>query len=314
MGFKGGSSCRVLFVCSGNRMRGCSAVVTNQAVALRKAGVEVLMYEIIGKGIFGYFWHLFRLKRYIRRISPDVIHAHYGLCGIVASLAGARPLVVSLMGSDLYLAPVMRFWVRLFSRFFWSVTIVKSQKMFRLIRNSEARVVPNGVDLELFREMSREEAREKLGFILPRNVLWASDPQRKVKNYSLAREACALLNSHETELRVVKDAEPREMALYFNAADVLLLTSFWEGSPNVVKEALACNIPVVSTPVGDVEELIAGIEGCSVCAPNAKALARGLEKALSITGRSNGRERLAHLDSKLVARRIMDIYREVKKS
>ncbi len=314
MGFKGGSACRVLFVCSGNRMRGCSAVVTNQAVALRNAGAEVLMYEILGKGILGYFRHLFRLKRYIRRISPDLVHAHYGLCGIVASLSGARPLVVSLMGSDLYLSWAMRFWMRLFSRFFWAATIVKSQKMFRLIRNPKAQVVPNGVDLELFREIPREEAREKLGFMLPRNVLWASNPVRKVKNYSLAREACGLLNSHETELRVVKDADPREMVLYFNAADVLLLTSHWEGSPNVVKEALACNIPVVSTPVGDVEDLISGVEGCSVCAPNAKALARGLEKALSLTGRSNGRERLAHLESKQVTGRIMDIYREVNKS
>jgi glycosyltransferase involved in cell wall biosynthesis len=288
-------------------------VVRNQADSLRKLGTEVLVYEILGKGVAGYLKHLFRLRRYIRRTGVSMVHAHYGLSGILASLAGARPLVVSLMGSDLYLSGFMRFWVRLFSRFFWSVTIVKSDEMFRLLGNPRAKVLPNGVDLDLFKEMPREEARERLGFTMPRNIIWASDPVRKVKNFLLAREACLLLNCNETELQVVKDVDPGEMALYLNASDVLLLTSHWEGSPNVVKEALACNIPVVSTPVGDVEGFITGVSGCLVCPPNAKALALGLEKALAINGRSNGRERILPLDSRLVAGQILSIYNSLLK-
>jgi glycosyltransferase involved in cell wall biosynthesis len=101
--------------------------------------------------------------------------------------------------------------------------------------------------------------------------------------------------------------------LYMNACDVLLMTSFSEGSPNVVKEAMACNLPVVSVLVGDVPELLAGIKGCVMCPREAEALGAALVQVLRDGQRSAGRLALQRkgLDQESVARKIMTVYAEV---
>ncbi len=299
----------VLFVCSGNRLGHCTAAIMGQQRALEESGVRVSFFYIRGGGVGSYIKSVFRLRRLLKEDGFYVIHAHYGLSAVVASLAGARPLIVSLMGSDVYGLRWIRGMVRFFAAHIWPVTIVKSEQMVGKLNLNNLKVIPNGVDFSLFREVPKRESRQKAGFHSAVHILWPADPLRDVKNFGLARAAIKMLKTEGCELSVIKYKGLEEMPEFYNAADVVLVTSRWEGSPNVVKEALACNIPVVSTAVGDVEKWLSGIEGCKVCDSDALSIARGLEYALTFKGRIRAREQISELDNRLVIEELLNIYK-----
>ena len=241
------SNFKVLFVSSGNNGK-LGVLVENQAKSLEKLGVEIDHFLILGKGLGGYLRNIPKLNKYIKLKDIDIIHAHYSLSAFVATFASAPNLVVSLMGSDAFL----NFWMKLAARFmytfFWKVTIVKTEQMKKSLKLSKAIVIPNGVDLDNFKFIDSSEARKKLGFQANKKiVLFLSDPKRDEKNYPLANKAISLLNRNDVTLFPVYNVSNQEIPTYLNAADLLLLTSKWEGSVNVIKEAMACNIPIVST-------------------------------------------------------------------
>jgi glycosyltransferase involved in cell wall biosynthesis len=193
--------------------------------------------------------------------------------------------------------------------------IVKSEQMKKAIHGPQQKIfiVPNGVNFTQFCPLARNEARTALGWDQERYyVLFGNNPDIAVKNYPLAKATIERLRAHgiEAELVVANGLPHDTVGLYMNASNALLLTSFAEGSPNVVKEAMACNIPVVSTNVGDVAEVIGRTEGCSVCPLDPDALASGLEKALHHTGRTTGRADIQHLNSETIAQRIITIYQK----
>jgi teichuronic acid biosynthesis glycosyltransferase TuaC len=299
---------KVLFICSATRKGRCTEAISEQARGLKKRGVEVEFFCVEEPGIRGYFKGMFRLRRFLRQNYFDVVHAHYGLSSMMASMAGAKPLVVSLMGSDVFGPKWLLGMVKFFSGFVWPSVIVKSEQMLSRLGAGHAMVIPNGVDLSLFREIPQEEARKKVGFLDREIVLWPANPDREVKNVTLAREAVHLLNDERVELKIVFDVPTERMPWYYNAADVVLLTSKWEGSPNVVKEALACNVPVVSTPVGDVAKWLEGINGCEICQPDPGNMAIALKKTLKRKGRIDGREKIEELDIDRVSDRLTNEY------
>ena len=180
-------------------------------------------------------------------------------------------------------------------------------------------IVPTGVPLDQFIPMPRDEARRRLGWPQDeRVVLFAANPARGVKNYPLAVETHKALQATEPDVRLrVAWSEAREempldqLPLWMNAADVLLLTSRSEGSPNVVKEALATHLPVVSTPVGDVAKLVRDVPGSHVRPPDPQALAEALSDALR-SGRSPAaRAAVEDLGVAAVARRVLGVYETV---
>ncbi|PWE00541.1 glycosyl transferase family 1 [Marinilabilia rubra] len=299
---------RVLFVCSGNKNGLCTPAVNEQARALKKRGVKISFFRVERKGVAGYLRGALTLKRHLKENKYDVIHAHYGLSAIMATLSGARPLVVSLMGSDVFGPRWILTLVKFFTRFFWPVTIVKSWSMAQKIDVPKVLVIPNGVDMELFREIPRKEARQKCGFSKPKVVMWPADPGRKVKNFDLAAAVMKVLNRSDVELKPVYGIDTMLMPYFYNASDVVLLTSLWEGSPNVVKEALACNVPVVSTRVGDVEERINGLKNCSTCDPYPEILAKALQQSLENENKPDGRNRIKELDNNIVVRKLLTLY------
>jgi glycosyltransferase involved in cell wall biosynthesis len=175
-------------------------------------------------------------------------------------------------------------------------------------------IIPNGIDLKLFCPGPRELAREHLGWDHESQVVLlnaAGDPHRK--GLDLAQESMKLVQSKlpRAKLCVISNIQPDVMPLYYRAADVLLSASLAEGSPNVVKEALACNLPVVSSPVGDVEERLAGVHPSLIVPRNVQAIANGLEKILREGKRSNGREHARHLGLDQVAQRVLSVYGSV---
>ena len=307
---------KILFVCSGNSHGRCTAAIEEQARVLKGYGAEIHFFRIEGKGLMSYLSAIGKLRHYVDEHSFDLVHAHYGLSGMVARLSGAHPLVVSLMGSDVFGAWWLRLGVRIFTKFFWPLTIVKSEEMAAKVGVRKVKIIPNGVDMELFREMPKTEARQELEMGLNSSfvVLWPANPAREVKNASLAQTAMERVEHSPCELKMVFDRPTEMMPLYYNAADVVLLTSKWEGSPNVVKEALACNTPVVSTPVGDVKKWLKKLEGCAICAPEPGEIAAGIDKALNHKGRINGRERIKELDNRNIIKRLFSVYAEVMNS
>lgn len=314
----------VLFLSSGNKNGVPTYLVFNQGESLKSEGVNIEYFTICGKGLFGYLQNVPRLAKHLKANSYHVVHAHYSHSGFVASLAlfiihpKRRPkLIVSLLGSDAYAKGWTRVVIKFLHWISWKTTIVKTAKMKQILRLSKAIVIPNGVDIKRFKPIEMKESKELLDINLNRRIIaFVADPKREEKNFALAKEAFNLLELEDVELLPVYNISNALIPFYLNAADVLLLTSKWEGSVNVVKEAMACNLPIVSTDVGDVKMNTKGLDGCYISSNNSEDIANNIEKALVFNNRTKGRERLVELclDSVSVANKLISVYKEVLKN
>ncbi|MEA1931118.1 MAG: glycosyltransferase [Euryarchaeota archaeon] len=237
----------------------------------------------------------------------DVVHANYGLSAPPAVLQWFHPTVVSLWGSDLLgtYGAVGRWAAR-----FADEVIVMSEEMAAEL-DCDCHVIAHGIDLDRFRPEPQAACQAELGWD-PESVqvLFPYPPDRDVKNYPRAErivEAAAAELDRGIELQTVSGVPHEEMPTYMNAADVLLLTSHREGSPNSVKEAMACNLPVVSVDVGDVEERLAGVEPSAVHTDDS-ALTDSLVEIIRRGERSNGRERISEISQTRQIDRLVDVY------
>lgn len=305
---------KVLFVASGNKTVGTvSAFVRSQYDSLLREGIEMILYPIVGHGFRGYLRHYWSLRKLIRKEQPDVVHAHYSTCGYLATMASLgykNKVVVSILGSfpkENRKCKIVRFFVD----HIWDSTIVKSERTRRQLGRN-VQVIPNGVNIEQFQIIGQDNARDIVGFDEKKKyVIFVSNPDRPEKNYLLAERAVGMLNDHSVELFPVFNKTHDDVVAYMCAADVLLMTSVSEGSPNVIKEAMACNCPIVVTDVGDVHERLDGLEGCYVAKTRKeKEIAELIGKALQFGKRTNGRNALLkqELTTEMVAKRIVEVY------
>ena len=303
--------------------------IKRQADFLTAAGVAVDVFPFYGgqRG-WNYLRAWFRLRAHLKH-GPryDVIHAQFGQSGLLA-LPKRRPLVVTFRGSDL-LGIVkdtdgQRTWkgriAQWLSRFVAAradaVIVVSEHMKASLPSGVRAHVIPSGLDLKQFRPRARDEARQGLGLDPhKRYVLFVGNPTQPRKRGDLARRAVELLSEKLPAELIVCWHVPHDLIpTYMSACDALICTSLQEGSPNVVKEALACDLPVVSVAVGDVPERLRGIEGCEVTADDRpETIAAALERVLRRGGRVAGRQAVAHLDEHLLTQRVIDIYRSAMK-
>lgn len=319
---------KILFVASGNLDKGMSPIVRNQGESLEQAGLTLSYYPIIGKGLRGYLKSVSGLRKHLQYNQYEIIHAHYGLCGIVSLLARRKEkLIVSFMGDDLLgtnrsdgsvtfssrLAIIINI---ILSKLFYDFSIVKSSKMSERLKKNKSTIIPNGVDLSKFFPINLSDARNIIG---TKNsckiVLFVSNAFRTEKNYKLAEESVLLLDSN-VNLLTVSGIDHPELNKHYNSAEVLLLTSYHEGSPNVIKEAMACNRPIVSTDVGDVKWVLGNTEGCYIATFDPQDIAQKLKKAIYYAETchyTKGRERILELglDSESIAGRIAKVYKEV---
>ena len=200
-----------------------------------------------------------------------------------------------------------------FARFKFNHSIIKSKIMqSKLIKGTNYSVIPNGVNFHNFYPIDQFTARKELSYNTDSQViiLFVSDPKRKEKNYKLLKDAFDLVRSSKKELLIANDIPHDMLNFYYNTANVLVLTSFHEGSPNVIKEAMACNLPIVSTDVGDVKDVIDDTEGCYITSYDPKDVAEKIEMALDFGKRTNGRENIKHLEINAIAKKIIDIYEQ----
>jgi glycosyltransferase involved in cell wall biosynthesis len=303
--------------------------VASQVRSLEPLGVESDLLEIEGyKSKWNYLRAIFEMRRRIRTKSYDIIHAHYGLSGLVARCQRRVPLVISFCGADLlgrvnavdritfgsWVLAILHRWLAHWAE----AVIVKSAEMVETIPDCKPALIANGVDFDMFRPLDRNACRRELGLKESgRYICFPYDPLEKRKNFAAVQDAVTLLNaerkktspaSDSVEILVVNDQPHDRVPLYLNASDALVLPSFSEGSPNAVKEALVCNVAVVATAVGDIPELISHIEGCYIVAPTSEAVADGLRRAFAHGGRVKARERLSRLSTDTVGQSVLDVY------
>jgi glycosyltransferase involved in cell wall biosynthesis len=302
-----------LIVASFNKGR-FAPFILEQAEALKDAGCQIEYYGLQGKGLNGYLKNLPSLKRKIKEFRPDIVHAHYGLSGLFANLQRRIPVVATYHGSDINDPKVLRFSKMAMRLSAWNIFV--SRKTLEIARPlNKYTLLPCGVDLSDLQLTSKTEARRIMGLNAnKRYVLFAGAFDNVVKNALLAKEAIALLQDDNVELLELKGYSRDEVTLLMCAADVFFMTSYTEGSPQVIKEAMACGCPIVSVDVGDVKERVDDITGCYVvktCEP--KELADLLRKAMAFEGKTKGREKIIAdgLNNEVVARKLIEVYGKV---
>jgi glycosyltransferase involved in cell wall biosynthesis len=320
---------RVLMIASDWPIPGPDATtyfIQRQADFLQAAGVAVEKFAFRGyKNPLRYLRNWARVRRRISRERFDLIHAQFGQSGLLA-LPRRLPLVVTFRGSDLlgiindvtgrHTLPgrVSQQASRFVARHADAVVVVAEHMKQFLPRGVSATVIPSGLDLTLFQPVPQAEARRRLGLPQDRHiVVFAGRPSQARKRYGLAKQAVEVLTRLlPADLHVVWGVPHEEVPLHLSAGDALLFTSSQEGSPNVVKEALACNLPVVSVRVADVPERLRGVVGCELCDDERpETLAAALERVLRRRQRSNGREAAQALDERLLTARLIEVYRSV---
>jgi len=310
---------KILIVCSGNApnfdFRIHNAFVYEQIEAVKSLyNIEYDTFFIKGKGFLGYISNLLLFYKQIRENKYSIIHAHYLLSGLFSRLQFKYPLIVTFHGSDINIS-IARIFSRILS-YLTSYSIVVSEELLLLLKNKKyTSVIPCGVDTNIFYPMDKTEVRKELNLYLNKKyILFSSSFKNKVKNFTLAKQAIDNLADKNIEVIELKNKTREEVSLLMNAADLLLLTSHSEGSPQVIKEAMACNCPIVSTDVGDVKEIVNFTSGCYITSFNANEVAKNIEFAIQfslIKGRTNGRDKVKHLDNEIIAGKICEIYKKV---
>jgi glycosyltransferase involved in cell wall biosynthesis len=285
--------------------------VKQQVESLRAKGVDVDVLFVNGpKSKLNYALVVVRFARQLRTRRYDLIHAHYHFSAYIARTQFRLPIVLTHHGAE-----VVSSWERSLCRLISPLVdrvIAVSPEVKAILGDPRIRVIPCGIDLDLFAPSNQTEARLALGLPLNRRlVLWAAS-RRPVKRLDRAQAAVRQLQQHlpDADLVVASGLPIDRVPAYMNACDALLLTSDAEGSPQVVKEAMACNLPIVSVDVGDVAAVIGKTDGCYIARKDPADLALKLELALSRDSRTSGRVAIQHLGLPAIADQVIQVYDE----
>jgi teichuronic acid biosynthesis glycosyltransferase TuaC len=288
--------------------------VHDQVDEIRRLGPEVEVFSF-PPGSRNYIPATLRLRRLLRRQRFDLVHVHYGLTAWCGFLAGARPLVVSFHGTDVRHPLVGWLSRRLAPRV--DLVAAVSRALFApedsrpgLPRVAGAAVLPCGADLGRFRPIPRDRARRELGLDpAGRYLLFPANPDRSEKRADRAGEVATATGA---ELLTGGTIDPERMPLWVNAANAVLVTSDYEGFGLVCVEALACDVPILSTPVGIAPFALAGVAGAH-CGPFETARwSDAVRPHLEAPDpRVAGAARAASLSAARMAERTVEAYRTV---
>lgn len=304
--------------------------IEQQIQGLRAIGVQVdvVVVDRLRQGMRAYLKLRGHLRHTIAQVQPQLIHVMYGgiMADVVTQAVSDRPTVVSFCGSDLLGEQLSGYLRKCIADYgVWASrraarratgVIVKSQNLQDALPSdtdhSKVRIIPNGVDLDRFRPLATDRCRQQLGWdahsfhvLFPMNS--GGDPRKRP---ALARAAVERIErlGIPAELHQLQHVPHHDVPVWLNASDVVLLTSLHEGSPNIIKEALACNVPVVSVDVGDVRERIEGVEGCYLALPGPDDLAAKLQRVHHGIRRVAGRTTMQGLSLQATALRLKQCY------
>lgn len=285
--------------------------IYEQMQGLKKLGCDFRICFVKGGGLKSYWQAWKNLCKMIDEYKPDIVHAHYGLCCMIANLQRRVPVVSTYHGSDINdskIRVLSKIAIRLSQR-----NIFVSKRLMSLInRPKRAIVIPCSVDTTTFYPMDKIECRKQLGMDLEKKyVLFSKEFADTVKNYPLAKQAVEIIDL-QADLLEFYGYTREQVPLLYNAVDLGLMTSFTEGSPQFVKEAVACGCPVVSTDVGDVREVIDGVSNCYLSTYDVDDVVNGMQKVLAVGHLSNTylHERYT---AEYIAKMIFELYTDICK-
>ena len=289
--------------------------VQDQVEALRSLGVKIDLLLIDAGNLSSFLQavkQLFKLNFQPKRY--DIVHTFFGHSAFIARCQFRYPIVATYLGSDLLGSIKVNWRDGLIGRtsLLWANhAIVMSEEMKTVTHRADTEVIPFGINTTIFTPRPQQEARNEAS--LPQEgklILFPWNPDRPEKMFSLVQEAVEILHQTDPTIQVIPiHGQPRErIALYMNACDVLVLTSLYEGSPVAVREAMACNLPIVSVDVGDVADIIADTPGCYLAQRNAEDIASKLQKVFENVSRTNGIKNMNNLDAVWSAKKVMQIY------
>ena len=303
---------------AGNHM---GAFLEREVEGLRKHGLDITIMHLQGKGKYARgMWQTF-LTNFDNRF--DIIHGQYSYGGAVALAQVRQPKVITFWGTDVLKDPAQDSRQNQFSRAIspWlarhaDACTVPFAKMAEELHSPNVVIIPQGIDFAKFHPMPQAEARQTLGLdpdLAHRYILFCANPAWPRKGYFVVEEAVRLMRQHGAPLDIlVANGLPHEQIMvYMNACDILAVPSSLESGPYVVKEAMACNLPVVSTDVGDVRTIIGQTEGCAIAERTGEDFARKMWKSLHTVRRTTGFLDIAHLSHEQLVTRIIAVYEQV---
>lgn len=283
--------------------------IYEQVQGLKGLGCKFQVCFVQGGGWTSYIRAWRDMELIIKEFKPDIIHAHYGLCCLIANLQRRIPVVSTYHGSDINEKKVR--WLSKIAIRLSAKNIFVSKALQTIVKNPQhSEVIPCSVNTDAFYPMDKQTCRKALG--MDKNkvyILFSKEFADGVKNYPLAKQAVELHNPN-AELLEFYGYTREQVPLLYNAVDCGLLTSFTEGSPQFVKEAIACGCPIVSTDVGDVREIIKDVKNSFISTYDVNNVAELLSKAIAI-----GHLAESHLHkkytSKYIIEQIYTIYKEI---
>lgn len=289
--------------------------VYEQGEALRKSGVEVDYFLIAGDGYFSYLKNVAPLKRRIREFKPDIIHAHYGLSGLTAVLQREIPVITSFHNGETlgFKQNVISSIASLFNKHtIYVAQHVYDKSLFK--RKSNYTIMPCGVTLEDLPQLDFHKTREKLGFRPDvKYILFGGSFLNLRKNYSLLKRALSLINDIKIETIEMNGLTRSQTTELMCACDLFALPTKSEGSPQALKEAMACGCPIVATDVADIKYLLGDVDGHFICTFEPEDVADKVRKALMFNKRTKGRERIIELGltNEQIADRLINLYKSI---
>jgi glycosyltransferase involved in cell wall biosynthesis len=324
---------KVLFVSSGNSEKfEIAPFIKVQGESIKQFGVDIEYFKVTGKGITGYIKSGFRLRKFLQKNNFDIIHAHYTLSGWTAVIGAYNKtkIVLSLMGSDSYGDYIAPNKVRITSKYITILTyliqpfvktiISKSKNIEKFVwLKKKSIILPNGIDLSIFHQTKETFKKELALNDNCKHVLFLGNKNNVRKNYKLVEKAINILNVPDLLLINPFPVSHNLVFKYLNEADVLVLASLAEGSPNIIKEAMACNCPIVATDVGDIRWLFGDEPGHFITTFDPEDVAEKIKSALefaAINGRTHGRDRIIELglDADTVSKELIMVYKDVLKN
>jgi glycosyltransferase involved in cell wall biosynthesis len=300
---------RVLFVCS--RTNGLVApFILDQQLLLTNQGVDVELYTIESKGYLGYLKSILKLRKFIKMNNFDLIHAHYGLSGLVATFQNSLPVVITYHGSDVHQKNVYQFSKIAIKRADYNIFV--SEVLKGIANHPEnSSVIPCGVNFDIFKKMNKKIVREKSGLTLEKNyILFSSSFKKAIKNPQIAIGAVDQISN--TEIIELKGYSRNEVAELMNAVDICLLTSKDEGSPQFIKEAAACGRWIITTDVGDIKRILHNYPCVKYILPDVGKIKIAIEEVLKNNeGCQLDDFDLSYYDNRIIVQQLINVYRTV---
>lgn len=320
---------RLLIIIPGSSDGNSMVFSKRQIQDLRLEGLEVFEYYLESRTNWRYLFNeIFRLRSMVRQIQPDIVHAHYGtMTAFIGTFSGAKKFAITFHGSDLNYVKSEFILKEIFAKLLSQLAVLRADAIFCVSKRLQAKlwwrknisvVIPFGVSTEKFYPIDKSEARLRLNIPLDSRLVLFNN-SAPVKRYDIALSAIEMLKDRLGKVDLYPlsgGVEYDKMLLLLNACDCLLICSDSEGSPVMVKEAMACNLPIVGTDVGDVVDVISGSSPSAVSKQIPEQIALALCQVMSEGIRSNGRQliEVKSLDSKGITSRVMDVYSKLVKS